>query len=131
MALFQELAAWRHCTTRVQPARQALCPGAPGLGAVRTIYRGTTTGSPARRLLVDLSAWEICLDAGRIRNLNPDMDAQFAIDMTAALLKCRQRPGAERIRPWVERPEQYCVVKVEEDVQEMHSVTHDSMDSSS
>ncbi|ORY15903.1 hypothetical protein BCR34DRAFT_611933 [Clohesyomyces aquaticus] len=82
----------------------------PGPVAVRTIYKGTANGSPARRLLVDM--W--------VRNVRPDWNLfhgsteKFPVECINDLLMAFAKYGLERrdssgTRPWVEAPDSYHV----------------------
>jgi hypothetical protein len=73
----------------------------PGLEAIRIIYAGTTPASPARRLMVDILAFQVTAESQRVANLDPEVDADFMRDLIAALVRYRGRPGKEVVRPWV------------------------------
>jgi hypothetical protein len=100
----------------------------PSLEAIRIIYGGTAAGSPARKLLVDYSAWKISRpSARRVKELDPDIDAEFAINLVSALITYRPRPGKDNSPPWIARRELYHVNAPEEDTEVTDAATKDSV----
>jgi hypothetical protein len=90
--------------------------GGPSLTAVRTLYSGTSTGSPARQFLADLSAWDIRGPGSRrVRCLDPASDTEFMRDLITSMAKYRPPPGSFRPAPWVRQPEMYRVHAPKED----------------
>ncbi|KAH7341159.1 hypothetical protein BKA66DRAFT_434772, partial [Pyrenochaeta sp. MPI-SDFR-AT-0127] len=77
--------------------------------AVEIIYQGTTSGSPFRRLLVDI--WAYAASSGWIasRGLVASTSVDFVEDVVKALLEVREKPAGSRPRPWVAEPKSYNV----------------------
>jgi len=74
----------------------------PSIGTIRTIYEGTAATSPARRLVVDMSAFFIKTpEARRVQDLDPDSDGEFMMDFIAALIKYRAQPSCKVAKPWI------------------------------
>jgi len=57
----------------------------PGIECVRTIYGGTTTLSPARRIVVDLAA--VCRSEYWLHVAHEDSDREFWHDLSAVLIR--------------------------------------------
>jgi hypothetical protein len=82
----------------------------PNIQAIRSIYAGTTSGSPARRLLVGMSAVGISSPtASRVKRLKPETDGEFMMDLIAALVKYRKKPAKSTLSPWIAEPHFYRV----------------------
>jgi hypothetical protein len=103
----------------------AMCSAAhshgPSLSAIRLIYSNTEAGSPARRLLVDMSACQLGDPRSRrVQDLDPAVDADFMKDWIAALVELRPCVG-EWDLPWVAQRQQYRVIDDEEVYRESKS----------
>jgi len=83
----------------------------PSNAAVRIIYKGTSSGLPARKLLVDFWAVESDItwkdDCADVVNM---AGAEFANDLICALFTLWAKPYTEatqKHKPWMKEPEQY------------------------
>lgn len=74
---------------RVYPLPSSIEPQRPVASAVDMIYRGTTAGSPARRLMVDIYFWKG--KAEWMLGRPEDNNTEFLTDLTALLLRRTDR----------------------------------------
>jgi hypothetical protein len=90
----------------------------PSLDSLRILYRGTPDSSPARRLMIEMTAYKVTPNSNRIKNIDPKEDGEIMLDLMKAVLNCRQPAGLFEVRPWCADPEQYYVGDVEESEEE-------------
>jgi hypothetical protein len=83
-----------------QPYYETTCLGAT---TIHIIYGGTTAGSPARRLLVDIWAYAACEQWATQLDVMPH---DFVVILARALSTSRSRPEGMKI-PWRECTERY------------------------
>jgi len=78
-------------------------PRIPGPGSIKSIYEGTTGGSPARKLIVDL--WVAYVGESSLIYLTEQLPHGFVLEFSRALVlsKCK----AKDTRSWYERIEDY------------------------
>jgi hypothetical protein len=60
------------------------------LSLVRIIYQGTTSSSPARRLMVDVCEFDSGPKANKLQFLEVDKDGEFMLDLIVAMAKHRK-----------------------------------------
>ena len=86
----------------------------PGVAAIRRIYEGTTSGSPARRLVVDIWAWGLRPKwEAENKDLLEDTCAEFVVDLVWAIIKVRPMPD-RAFRPWLKNPDAYLISSKED-----------------
>lgn len=96
IAEFIRLRLVRHDIPRCQPSRRVSC--------INTVYQGTSVGSPARRLLVDLSLRPECPQC----YTDDDLEKAFLVDLTQAFFTAVHfTKGVEEQRLIVPRAEDY------------------------
>jgi hypothetical protein len=99
------------------------------LSLVRIIYQGTTSSSPARRLMVDVCAFDSGPKANKLQFLEVDKDGEFMLDLIVAMAKHRKPACGVSEYPWVKEPHSYLLGAAQE-LQAMVDKTQsgDSMD---
>jgi hypothetical protein len=94
----------------------------PSHHAIRTIYKGTEAGSPARKLMVDFWVCEANDTWAResdIDNVADTVGTEFANELIIAFIADRSRSYSIAKKPYIKEPEQYmikdtCLVGFEE-----------------
>ncbi|KAJ4365564.1 hypothetical protein N0V83_008184 [Neocucurbitaria cava] len=76
----------------------------PGEASINIIYSGTSEGSPARRLLVDI--WVMYAGENWIKHLTDKLPHEFVLEFSRALLKDKCN-GKKDTRRWRTRMEDY------------------------
>jgi hypothetical protein len=79
----------------------------PSLESLRTIYNGTPPTSTMRKLLIDMTAYQITPASSRIEDLNPEKDSTIILDLLNAVLKSRPPPGTFEPLPWLTDSKRY------------------------
>jgi hypothetical protein len=78
----------------------------PSASVVKTIYDGTPSGSPARRLMVDFWAYNTVPELGdKERSILKNTD--FFMELASVLLTRRGTPDRKSPRLWIPQPKSY------------------------
>jgi hypothetical protein len=73
------------------------------------IYEGTNVGSPARRLMVDMCAWNTGSTFTQLEHISAEKDPEFMKDIVKAMITVRDRPPKRIARPWAPGMDLYLV----------------------
>jgi hypothetical protein len=79
----------------------------PGWGTIDIIYKGTTERSPARRLFVEVWAFNILPTWTGLEQLSEPAYKAFSDDLLRVLVEKRGVPNVSQARPWVSQPGSY------------------------